>query len=326
MSTRFNFSLAAIGGATLILTAVGFHQAARARQASTAQLALASQQSGSRAEIARAEQELADWEQARPQLEKEAASLRAIVIVNPRAAPGEEEAKKEQASVLNQEERARGYRSRLVAEYAPFYLKLGLNPEQIDRFETILTDRWQSMEDIAAVAKAQGADGQDSSVEKLREQAEVNMRQAEKALLSETGYRQLREYERTLPVRALTASLAERLYYTEAPLNGAQAEKLTQILAESSQSYGEGIAADPEEIDWPKAMSQAQGVLTPVQLAALEDKRQAIKWQKDFGEPLAARIKAAFPDKADKGKTGQETPAVVSESATSSVSVESSTP
>jgi hypothetical protein len=234
MPTRYDLIVAAVAGTALVLAAVGFHQAARARQADEGQLALASQQRESYAAIARAEQELAEGERARKQLEKDAASLKNIVIVDAPAASVQEEAKQEQESVLNQEQRARDYRSRLVAEYAPFYLKIGLSPEQIDRFETILTDHWQSMEDISAVTKAKELDDQDQSIAKLREQATTSLRQAETELLSEDGYRQLQEYERTLPVRALTASLAERLYYTDAPLNGAQAERLTQILAGAS--------------------------------------------------------------------------------------------
>jgi len=327
MPTRFNLIVATVTGTALVLAALGFQQAARARQADETRLTLASQQRESYAAIARAEQELANIERVRKQLEKDAASLKHIVIVDAPAASVQQEAKKEQESVLSQEQRARDYRSRLVAEYAPFYIKMGLSPEQIDRFETISTDNWQSTEDITAVAEAKGLDDQDPSVAKLREQATTNLRQAETELLSEDGYRQLQEYERTLPVRALTASLAERLYYTDAPLNGTQAERLTQILAGASKPYGDGAAADPEQIDWPAVLTQVQGMLTPVQYSALEDKQQSILGQKRFSEWAKSRVTAVFPDEAGKKNTGPDArPGASRPTSTISVSVEPSTP
>jgi hypothetical protein len=327
MATRFNLIMATVAGTALVLVAVGFHQAGCARQADEIRLALASQQRGSYAAIARADQELADRESARKQLEKDAASLKNIVMVDAPAASVQQEEKKEQESVLNQEQRARGYRSRLVAEYAPFYLKIGLSPEQIDRFETILTDHWQSTEDITAVAEAKGLADHDQSVAKLREQATTSLQQAETELLSEDGYRQLQEYERTLPVRALTASLAERLYYTDAPLNGAQAERLTQILAGASKSYGEGAVADPEQIDWPAVLTQVQGILAPVQRSALEDQQQSIQGQKRFFEWAESRAKALFRDEAGRKNAGPDTrPGSSRASSTISVSAEPATP
>jgi hypothetical protein len=319
--------MATVAGTALALVAVGFHQAGRARQADEIRLALASQQRGSSAAIARAEQELADSESARKQLEKDAASLKNIVVVDAPAASVQQEAKKEQESVLNQEQRARDYRSRLVAKYAPFYLKIGLSPEQIDRFETILTDHWQSTEDLTAVAEAKGLADQDPSVAKLRAQATTSLQQAETELLSEDGYRQLQEYERTLPVRALTASLAERLYYTDAPLNRAQAERLTQILAGASKSYGEGAVADPEQLDWPAVLVQVQGILAPVQRSALEDQQQSIQGQKRFYEWAESRAKALFRDETGRINAGPDTrPGVSRASSTISVSAEPATP
>jgi hypothetical protein len=145
--------------------------------------------------------------------------------------------------------------------------------------------------------------------------------------LSENGYRQLQEYERTLPVRALTASLAERLYYTDVPLNGTQAERLTQILAGASKSYGEGAAADPEQIDWPAVLTQAQGMLTPVQRSVLEDKQQSILGRKRFFEWAESRMTAVFPDQAGKKNAGPDAhPGAAKPTSTISVSVEPSTP
>jgi hypothetical protein len=319
--------VATVAGTALVLATVGFQQAARARKADEIRLALASRQRESYAAIARAEQELVDEERARKQLEKDAASLKNIVIVDAPAASVQKEAKQEQESVLNQEQRARGYRSRLVAEYAPFYLKIGLSPEQIDRFETMLTDYWQSTEDLTAVAEAKGLNDQDPSVAKLREQATTSLRQAETELLSENGYRQLQEYERTLPVRALTASLAERLYYTDAPLNGTQADRLTQILAGASKSYGDGLAADPEQIDWPAVLTLVQGMLTPVQRSVLEDKQQWILGRKRFFEWAESRVTTVFSGDVGKKNAGPNArPVIPRPTSTISVSVEPSTP
>ena len=319
--------MATVAGTALVLAAVGFHQAGRARKADEIRLALASEQRESTAAIVRAEQELADGARARKQLEKDVASLKNIVIVDAPAVSVQQEAKKDQESVLDQEQRARGYRSRLVAEYAPFYLKIGLSAEQIDRFERILTDHWQSTEDIAAVATAKGLGDQDQSVAKLREQATASLRQEETELLNEDGYRQLQDYERTLPVRALTASLAERLYYTDAPLNATQAERLTQILARASKSYGEGAAADPQQIDWSAVLTQVQGMLAPVQHSALEDKQQSILWQKKISEWAESRVTTVFPDQAGKKNAGPDArPGGSKATSTISVSAEPAPP
>lgn len=265
----------------LVLGAWGLRQRTAAQAEADAGQALAEETHRVAASLARAEAELAAVRQDDARLAKELAILNAVVIKPyslPPPAGDSTNAKareEEQKSIEEQEESARGFRAQLAAEYAPFYTLRGLDAAQVDRLETILTDHWHRDADLKAVAEQQQLAEDDPRVKTLRAEEEAAFARAKMELLGEDGLRSLTEYERTLPVRQVTASLAGLLYYTDASLTRSQAEELTRLLAEASPPYVRGETADVAQLNWDALMPKAQTLLSAEQFSLLQTKRKA---------------------------------------------------
>ena len=152
-------------------------------------------------------------------------------------------------------------------DYGPLFLRLGLSSEQVEKFKTIRAESLARSVDIAAAADAQELPRTDSAVEKLRAESEKRTQAELAALLGETGYAALKDYERTLGVRGWADGLAALVVSTE-PLTAEQADQLTHALAKTSAAYRAGGAALPKEIDWDEVDRHAQAFLTPGQFAA----------------------------------------------------------
>lgn len=244
-------------------------QNARAEYAKTELAAIATQSRLIKSEIVRAQETIPGAETESQTLKQSIAFLQKIEFIDATAPakPGETE-KKEADSLADQEQRARGYRAHLVSQYAPFYYRVGLTNEQIDQLETILTDHWQSTADITAVIEIQKMKDNDPSAIALRKSADSALHKAERKLLGKDGFQQLREYERSLPAREFTSSVAEQLYYTDAPLNAGQAAKLTQFLADNCTTYKNGGKVVMENIEWPSVLHSIETVLAPKQRTA----------------------------------------------------------
>lgn len=202
--------------------------------------------------------------------EKEITTLKRSITLLERiefidATTTEEIAKKETESIAQQEQKARGYRAQLVSQYAPFYCRAGLSNAQIDRLETLLTDHWQSRADIAAIIETKKLEENDASVSELRAKADQTLHHAEKELLGAEGFKRLQDYERTLPAREFTASLAENLYFTASPLNADQAEKITHLLTDNNEPFRKGETFNMDQTDWAKVLEQMPTILSPRQ-------------------------------------------------------------
>jgi len=69
--------------------------------------------------------------------------------------------------------------------------------------------------------------------------------------------------------RAVVDDVAGSLATSSSPLHPDQANQLTQILAHASASYTKGRTAILSPIDWDQALQQASSVLSPPQMASL---------------------------------------------------------
>ena len=244
----------------------------RVDRVETERIAIASQDRQIMEALANTKAKLGASENEIPALKQSIALLQKIEFIDATLpAKPEETAKKEADSITEQEQKARGYRAHLVAQYAPFYYRTGLNNEQIDRLETMLTDHWQSTADIAAIAEEKKLKDEDSALADLRKSTDQTLNNAKIELLGEAGFQCLQDYERTLPARDFTAAVTENLYFTDAPLNADQAEKLTQMLADNSRSYQEGKKVDVTETDWGKVLEQMPSILSPKQRTAFSN-------------------------------------------------------
>ena len=143
------------------------------------------------------------------------------------------------------------------------------------------------MLDVASSAQAQGLDESDPAVAGLRRQAEDQQAAAQIDLLGETGYQQLKEFERQAPMRSFVDALAGSLAVTGDPLSGPQAGQLAQIMAGRIRrtppaaprddpivrSFDEPIMAHvpaAEAVDPAEVLGQARGVLSDAQFGALQ--------------------------------------------------------
>lgn len=175
-------------------------------------------------------------------------------------------------------------RINLEARYGPLLGQLGLSPEQTSRFKDILAAHTQELLEIR-LAALPGATAEPKADVSSRNAAEERLRAAESELLGDTGYQQLQQYERLLPVRYEVDALAGSLALTDAPLGSGQANQLLQIIANASEAYQKGGSADTpmpgngeqltplmlahasiaENIDWNSVLAQARAVLSPAQ-------------------------------------------------------------
>ncbi|MBK8477071.1 MAG: hypothetical protein IPL39_12465 [Opitutaceae bacterium] len=194
-------------------------------------------------------------------------------------------------------------RKRVVAtRYAALLAQLGLSPAQTEELKTLLAEKQLSRTEARSMARSQGL-GRDEAQEMAR-LADAESDAALKAMLGANSFGQLQDFDRTFAQRTTVRSLAERLSYVGAPIPTAQQEQLIQILATNAAAErgsdpgsgpfdpaGRPAGAMPfpggelAEADTPDhvaakaatdaaALQQASSLLTPAQLAVLQQMQQ----------------------------------------------------
>jgi len=153
-----------------------------------------------------------------------------------------------------------------TAKYGALFRALALSPTEIGKFQDILIKRDEQNMDLTAIRQSQGFSDQDATVIKLQKENEAEYQAAQQALLGETRYRQLQDYERTTYVREMVNGWAGgAVVEARMPFTTPQAEQLIQVLANTSSSYRNGGAVKPFEIDWDAADAQARSILSEAQ-------------------------------------------------------------
>jgi hypothetical protein len=184
--------------------------------------------------------------------------------------------------------------------YGALFRNLNLPPEQLEKLKTLLVDRQNVAQDVFAAASAQGIDPRQDrdTFNKMISDARSSVNDTIKSVLGDAGYNQLTAYDQTMPQRNLVSVLQQRLSYSD-PLTPSQADQLVQALAANpAPSSGDGqrrlvdgggiagrftggvgpsinAVVGPGAVTiTPGAVNQAQAVLTPPQLAALQQLQQ----------------------------------------------------
>ncbi|HEX3729612.1 MAG TPA: RNA polymerase sigma factor [Opitutaceae bacterium] len=98
-----------------------------------------------------------------------------------------------------------------------------------------------------------------------------------------------RDLMRTSDPRNIATDLSAAALAQDAPLNSAQVQQVARILAQNSPDYQQGRSAEVATIDWDAAMAQAQGVLSPVQQAALNAERQQVQFNVALNAAMATQ-------------------------------------
>lgn len=189
----------------------------------------------------------------------------------------------------------------LDGRYAALFKRLNLNPADLEKFKNLLVEKQAVIGDVMAAARSQGLRGSDSrdEIRVLVEDAQAQVDDSIRTTLGEAVYSQYKNFEATMPQRAVVDQLTRRLSYSPAPLTETQGEQLVQILATAGGaptsgsrrsapaggligSAGRGVQITNE------AIVQAQGVLTPVQVSALE----SLKQEQQAGARLMEQLRA----------------------------------
>lgn len=154
--------------------------------------------------------------------------------------------------------------------YAPLFRHLAFEARQREEFIANLAARDERHSDLNAAAQSVGVDLNDPGLVRLRGEIYHGYEEAQRALLGETGYAQLREFERTAGLRNTVGNLAGLAAIEGVPLTVPQTEQLVLALAACSPAYGRGGAASVSDLDWSAVPAALATVLTAEQRTLLE--------------------------------------------------------
>ncbi len=117
-----------------------------------------------------------------------------------------------------------------------------------------------------------------------------------KTALGAEGMKEFSAYVKTLDARTLVDSLAGSLYYTEAPLSHAQADRLTALVAaNTSTPPAVGLFGGRKTVNWPAVMTQADGLLSPVQKGTLEALNAKTRLDQEVSDVSGRLLKGGAP-------------------------------
>jgi len=159
---------------------------------------------------------------------------------------------------------------------AALYRKLGLTAAQRQAFTNLEMGHWLRWADTLAVARAEGIPLSDPEIAELWKEETAQYQSEQTALLGQSAYGRMVEYERTSDIRNIATGLAGIVYSQESPMTADQGDQLTQILASNSASYQKGGPARFGDIDIQTALAQAKPILSPAQYEALSKSYLAI--------------------------------------------------
>lgn len=134
-------------------------------------------------------------------------------------------------AMINQQQKAG-----IEARYAPLFKLLNLNTDQAAKLTSLLAERNTTRQDVFAAAQEQGINPRSNpeAFRKLLADAQNELNRGIQSVIGERGLEQLQNFEQTVPQRALVGELQQRLSYTSNPLTPTQSEQLIQILAKNS--------------------------------------------------------------------------------------------
>lgn len=192
----------------------------------------------------------------------------------------------------------------LDSRYAALFKNLNLSPADLDKFKGLLVDKQNAMMDVMAAARDQGLNPRNpddrtqiaSLIQTAQAQVDANIRQT----LGDAQFTQYQNYEQTLPQRNVVNQLSQALSYSAAPLQAFQVDQLVNILAANAPArsqaanawFGMGPMAAGTLVsvrDAPitdAAVTQAASVLTPPQLAALQQLQGEQQAQRQIGQMM----------------------------------------
>lgn len=216
----------------------------------------------------------------------------------------------------------------LDGNYAALFKKLNLSPAELEKFKSLLVEKQSTLMDVMAAARSQGLTGRDSrdEIRQLMQDAQAEVDATIRSTLGEDAYSHYKNYETTLPLRGVVDQLAQRLSYSTTPLNEAQAEQLVQILAVNAAptnsagnrpntaaplvqafagnarfAQATALVGGTATLITDTAVTQAQSVLAPQQIAAL----QSLQQEQQAAAQLLQQMRATGQERRQGSPTTQ---------------------
>ncbi len=156
-------------------------------------------------------------------------------------------------------------RATLDATYGPLFRRWQLSPEKIAAFKDLILRRDQDSSDLRAALSTQGSTPPSPGTAALHRQIHTDYESAQRALLGESGYMELQEYERTSGARDAVSAIAGAAIVDGIPFSTETAEKLIHLIAINSPDYTKGQTVLLGTVDWEIVDAQAQIILSPEQ-------------------------------------------------------------
>ncbi len=201
------------------------------------------------------------------------------------------------AAVLNDPEVRRlmtvQLKATLDSRYAALFKSMHLGPQDLENFKNLLVEKQSAIADVISAARKEGLDPRTNrdAIRQLVQSTQAEVDVSIRSTLGEAAYAQYQQFETTQPQRITVTQLGQRLSYSTSPLSDTQTEQLVGILTSTGTSGkttggnntgggkstlragGFGSAGQAAKIT-DATVTQAQGVLTAPQLAALRSLQQ----------------------------------------------------
>ncbi len=173
--------------------------------------------------------------------------------------------------------------------------KLGLSSDKLASLGELLTEQQQINGDMMAAARAQGLSLTDPNLRKLSTDLNASIVQRIRDLIGSEAYDSMLSFNRLNAARRSVDTVVTGLFYSDDPLQTAQAEKLVEIVhAQTAPDSREGLLAIPGQTDWNSVASQAESFLSPSQTEALRRLGKRMQAQTELAalqQSLNARAK-----------------------------------
>ncbi len=186
------------------------------------------------------------------------------------------------------------YRAGTALYFHSLFSALRLSPAQMERFEDLICEKSDALNDIVATAKTHGIPPTDSSLDALRRDAVRQFDVQMKILLGAGGFKDFQGYGKTVNPALVVADVAGYSASTGNALSQAQGRELERILI-TTATVKPGSLVRLDSINWDAAMAQAQELLSTEQMAALRSKvAMTQNWTKLTGQ-VASLPKSSAP-------------------------------
>ena len=171
-------------------------------------------------------------------------------------------------------------RLELCLRYGALYKKLGLTPQQIDRFEEAVAAHDKAGYEIQAVAFTQGVGSSrennpawEAACQPKIKEEQTQFLNKVRAVLGESGYKEFSANYACESACLTTNQLVQDLFYSASPLTVAQADAVTRLLSSNSSK---------RDFDWDAVFAQVPGVLTVPQVAVLKQRVDATRLHQEL--------------------------------------------